>query len=113
LSGEVFAFGPFQLVPVQRLLLDDGEPVPLGSRAFDILIALVEHSDEIVSNDVLVTRVWPDISVEEVNLRVHIAALRKALRDGLSGNRFISNVPGRGYSFVAPVERREEPLRPE
>lgn len=111
MSGDVFAFGPFQLAPAQRLLLDGDRPVPLGGRALDILIALVEHAGEIVSNDALTARVWPGITVEESNLRVHLASLRKALRDGLSGNRFISNVPGRGYSFVAPVEHLKQPRR--
>jgi predicted ATPase/DNA-binding winged helix-turn-helix (wHTH) protein len=93
-------------------LLDDGKPVPLGSRAFELLVALLEHAGEIVSRETLMARAWPGISVGETNLRVHIAALRKALREGSSGQRFISNVPGRGYCFVASVERREVPPRP-
>ena len=113
MSGDVFAFGPFQLVPAQRLLLDGDRPLPLGSRAFDILIALVENAGEIISKDALIARVWPDVAVDDVNLRVHIAAVRKTLRDGLSGERYISNVPGRGYSFVGAVERRGQALRPD
>jgi predicted ATPase/DNA-binding winged helix-turn-helix (wHTH) protein len=109
LSEEVFAFGSFRLIPAQRSLLDADAPVPLGGRAFDLLHFLVEKPGEIIANDALMARVWPNVSVEEVNLRVHIAAVRKALRDGVSGSRFILNVPGRGYSFVGAVERREEP----
>lgn len=96
-------FGPFCLLPAQRLLLRADDPVRLGSRALDILIALVERPGELVSRDELMTRVWPNIFVEPANLTVHIAALRRALGDGRDGNRFLINIPGRGYRFVAPV----------
>ncbi len=97
------SFGPFHLVPAQQLLLEGDQPVRLGSRALDILIALVENAGELVSKDDLVARVWPGTFVEDANLRVHVAALRRALGDGHSGRRYIANVPGRGYRFVAPV----------
>jgi len=87
----------------ERRLLRAGEPVEIGSRALDILIALVERAGEIVGKKGLIARVWPDVIVEEGNLRVHVAALRKVLGDGIDGARYIANVPGRGYSFVAPV----------
>ncbi|WP_136623722.1 ATP-binding protein [Bradyrhizobium centrolobii] len=90
----------------QKLLLKGHEPVAIGSRALDILIALVERAGEVVSRRELVGRVWPDVVVEEANLRVHIAGLRRALGDGQDGARYIANVPGRGYCFVASVERR-------
>ena len=98
-------FGPFRLLPAQRLLLDDGAPVRLGSRALEILIALAERAGEIVSSQELMARVWPDAVVEDNTLRVHIAALRKALRDGQAQARYIANMPGRGYCFVAEVLR--------
>src|SRR5258708_5369591 len=104
-SERALAFGPFRLIPSQKLLLDNDKPVRLGSRALELLIALVERAGEVVSRDELVARVWPSTIVEESSLRVHIAALRKALGDGQEGARFITNVPGRGYSFVAPVTR--------
>ena len=107
-----FAFGPFRLLPVQRLLLDRGRPVALGSRAFDILIALVECAGTTVSKEQLIARVWPDTVVEEANLRVHVAALRKALDDGRSGRRFISNVAGRGYCFVGEIDQQQRPPAP-
>jgi predicted ATPase/DNA-binding winged helix-turn-helix (wHTH) protein len=107
-----FLFGPFRLAPAQRVLLQDGKPLRLGSRALDILITLVERAGEIVGNDDLVARVWPNLHVEEANLRVHVAALRKALSDTRAGSRFIANVPGRGYSFVAPVSRERTRLAP-
>jgi DNA-binding winged helix-turn-helix (wHTH) protein len=77
--------------------------VQLGSRALEILIALVERPGELITKQELLTRVWPNIFVEPANLSVHVSALRRTLRDGRDGNRFIINVPGRGYSFVANV----------
>jgi len=74
--------------------------VRLGSRALEILIVLLERPGELVSKQELMSRVWPNIFVEPANLTVHISALRRALHDGRDGNRFIINVPGRGYSFV-------------
>jgi DNA-binding winged helix-turn-helix (wHTH) protein len=98
------SFGPFRLLPAQFLLLEDDKPVPLGSRALELLIILLDRAGELVSKQELMARVWPNIFVEAVNLTVHISALRRVLRDGQDGNRFIINIPGRGYSFVAPVE---------
>ncbi len=100
-----FAFGSFQLDPQRRSLLDGNRQMPLGSRALDILITLVEGAGTIVSNRQLMARVWPGTHVEESALRVHIVALRKVLRDGKEGSRFILNTPGQGYCFVAPVTR--------
>jgi DNA-binding winged helix-turn-helix (wHTH) protein len=77
---------------------------PPGSRALEILIALLERPGELVSKQELMARVWPNTFVEPANLTVHMSALRRALRDGRDGNRFIINVPGRGYSFVASIE---------
>src|SRR5215467_10927933 len=107
-AGQV-TFGPFRLLPARQLLLDGEEPVHLGSRACEILITLVERAGQLLSNQELMRRVWPNTFVEDGNLRVHVAALRRALRDGQAGNRYITNVPGRGSCFVAPVDRREAP----
>jgi DNA-binding winged helix-turn-helix (wHTH) protein len=98
------AFGSFRLLPAQFLLLEGAKPVRLGSRALEILVVLLERPGELVSKQELMGRVWPNIFVEPANLTVHISALRRTLRDGRDGNRFIINVPGRGYIFVAPVE---------
>jgi len=97
------SFGTFRLFPTQFLLLEGDNPVQLGSRALEILIVLLERPYELVSKQELIARVWPNIFVEPANLTVHISALRRMLRDGRDGNRFIINIPGRGYSFVAPV----------
>jgi predicted ATPase/DNA-binding winged helix-turn-helix (wHTH) protein len=102
-------FGPFQLFATERLLEKEGEPVQLGGRALDILIALVMRAGDVVSKNELITRVWSNVIVDESSLRVHIAGLRKALGDGSSGTRYIVNVPGRGYCFVAPIVRGAEP----
>jgi len=97
------AFGPFHLLPYQRLLLKEDEPVSLGSRAVDILTALVERPGELVTRAELMRRAWPDTVVVPANLTVHIAALRKALGDTTRGPRYLLTVPGRGYRFVAPI----------
>ena len=98
-----FAFGPFTLCVAGRSLKRGGEALSVGSRAFDLLIVLVERAGEVISHRELIARAWPDITVENANLRVHIAGLRKVLGDGLDGARYISNVAGRGYCFVAAV----------
>ena len=113
-AHHAISFAPFRLVPSQQLLLEDGKPVRLGSRALDILIALAERPNELVSKEDLIARAWPDTFVEEGNLRVHIATLRRALGDGQAGKRYVANIPGRGYRFVAPVSLspEQEPLAP-
>ena len=97
-------FGPFCLLPTQFLLQEGDKPVSLGSRALEILIALLERRGELVSKQDLMARVWPNVFVEPANLTVHMSALRRALRDGRDGYRFIVNIPGRGYRFVASVD---------
>ncbi|MEJ0024770.1 MAG: winged helix-turn-helix domain-containing protein [Rhizomicrobium sp.] len=100
---QPISFGPFRLFPRQRLLAEGNTPLRVGSRALDILIALVERQGEVVSKIELMNRVWPDTHVEEINLRVHMATLRRVMGDRSGGNRFIVSVPNRGYAFVAPV----------
>ncbi len=102
---EVFTFGSFRLIPAQRMLSEDGKPVRLGGRALDILAALTERAGETISKEELISRAWPETVVEEAALRVHVAALRKALGDGRAGKRYIANLTGRGYAFIAPVTR--------
>src|SRR5437660_11027811 len=109
LTHGVASFGLFRLFAAERQLKKGDEPVQLGGRALDTLIALVERAGEIVTQNELISRVWPDVKVEEANLRVHIANLRKVLGDGREGARYIVTVAGRGYSFVAPVTRSAPP----
>jgi predicted ATPase/DNA-binding winged helix-turn-helix (wHTH) protein len=102
-AGEVASFGAYSLIPNERLLTKNGTSVPLGARAFDILLALVSQSNEVVSKRDLLARVWPDVHVEESSLRFHVAILRKALGDGEGGARYIATLAGKGYCFVARV----------
>jgi DNA-binding winged helix-turn-helix (wHTH) protein len=112
------SFGAFRLLPNRRLLTKAGREVRVGSRALDILIALLEHPGKLVTRRELMERVWPDTVVVEANLNVNIAALRRALGDGQDGNRYLLTIPGRGYGFVASVTLSDfnhqdpEPLRP-
>jgi predicted ATPase/DNA-binding winged helix-turn-helix (wHTH) protein len=92
-------FGAYAFHRQQRLLSKAGWPVPLGGRALDILAVLLEAPGQFISKATLIERVWPCSVVEESNLRVHIAALRRAL----DGQRCILNDPQRGYCFIAPV----------
>jgi predicted ATPase/DNA-binding winged helix-turn-helix (wHTH) protein len=104
-SGNAIVFGDFCLVPSTRMLTKRGEVVPVGDRALDLLIALVNQPGQVVSKADLFAIVWPRTSVVEGALRMHIAALRKALGDGQNGARLIVSVRGRGYAFVAPTKR--------
>ena len=96
-------FGPFELSSRERVLRRDGVTLPLGGRALDILIYLAERPGEVIAKQELIDHVWSDVTVEEGSLRVHVAAIRKALADGHFGNRYIANIKGRGYSFVCTV----------
>ena len=98
-------FGDFALFPVGRMLYRRGQPLPLGSRALDILIVLVDKAGQVVSHRELIAKVWRGLVVDHGNLRVQINGLRKALGEGEAGVRYIANIPGQGYSFVAPIHR--------
>jgi predicted ATPase/DNA-binding winged helix-turn-helix (wHTH) protein len=102
---STFSFGPFHLCPRRQLLLKGETPVPLGSRAFEILVALVEHAGEVVEKNSLMTRAWSDVTVEESNLRAQITALRRVLAEGATGENYVITLPGRGYRFVAAVAK--------
>jgi DNA-binding winged helix-turn-helix (wHTH) protein len=108
---QTFSFGRFRIVPYARLLERDGSPIPLGSRAFDLLCILVTRPGQVVSKGELIARTWPDAKVEETSLRFHIAQLRRALGDSQGSERYVVNVPGRGYCFVACVSREALPLK--
>jgi DNA-binding winged helix-turn-helix (wHTH) protein len=107
MDGLAISFGPFRLHAAQRLLLEGDKLVRLGSRAFDILAALVERAGQVVGKEELIARAWPQTFVEESNLKIQVSALRRALGDGQGGHRYIVTVPGRGYNFVAPVSPEE------
>src|SRR3954447_858386 len=92
LDGPVFCFGNYILAPRERLLLRDREPVGLSGKAFDVLSLLVRRAGHLVSKGELLSEVWPRTLVQEVNLTVHIASIRKALQDGEGDRPFIATV---------------------
>jgi predicted ATPase/DNA-binding winged helix-turn-helix (wHTH) protein len=102
---DAFSFGPFSLSPGARILRKDGTVVPLGSRAFDMLVAVVERNGTVVTPEELMAVAWPGVIVVESNVRVQVANLRRTLGCGRDGARYIANVAGRGYCFVEPVKR--------
>jgi predicted ATPase/DNA-binding winged helix-turn-helix (wHTH) protein len=117
-TDREYSFESFRFVPAQQLLLNGDTPVRLGSRALDILAELVERAGEVVGKRELIARAWPRNVVEDSNLKVHVAALRRALGEDGREQRYVATVSGRGYRFVAPVVSRAretlaqpEPLR--
>ena len=101
--GKIFSFDEFEIDSTKRLLLKNRQPVTLNPKSFDLLLTLVEHSGEVVSKNELLDRVWANQYVEENNLTVHVAALRKALGEKKNDHRFIVTVPGQGYTFVGDL----------
>ena len=93
-NGEIVEFGRFRILLRRRLLLADGKPVELGTRAFDVLLVLLEADGLLVTKDELLRRVWPGIVVTEENLKVQVSAVRKALG---ADRDFIRTEFGRGY----------------
>jgi DNA-binding winged helix-turn-helix (wHTH) protein len=104
-ESDHYSFGPFVLDRGARLLRRDGESVTIGAKAFDLLVFMVERRGQVVSKDELLGGVWPESVVEEANLAQHISLLRRTLGERPGENRFIATVPGRGYSFVAALQR--------
>src|SRR5262245_20084526 len=98
-----YEFGPFRVDTVKYVLTRDGEVVPLNLKAFEILLALIQHRGQVLEKNELLQRVWPDTVVEENNLARNISALRKALDEQPNEHQYILTVPGRGYRFVASV----------
>jgi len=102
-GGHVYSFGPFRLFPSQRLLLEGDVRAQIGSRAFDILTVLVQRAGQIVGKHELIAHVWPNVFVDNSNLKTQVSGLRRTLGEGRTGRRYIVTVSGRGYNFVAPV----------
>ena len=100
-SQTDISFGRWRLSPARRRLLADGDPVVLGSRAFDILLALIEQRGSLVTKDALMRRVWPGTITEDNSLQAQISALRKALGQDAAG--LIATIPGRGYCFTGQL----------
>jgi TolB-like protein/DNA-binding winged helix-turn-helix (wHTH) protein len=104
---QLYEFGPFVLDPGERLVRHGAARMELPPRAFDTLVALVENNGRLLEKDELMRTVWGDTVVEENNLSQVVYLLRKALRDGEDGARYIETVPKRGYRFVAEVREFE------
>ncbi len=102
--AHVYRFGQVEIRPSERQLLVEGKPAPLGARAFDVLLALIEHRDRVVTKDELFERVWPGLVVEENNLHVQVSSLRKVL-----GAKSVATIPGRGFRFTPELESSEAP----
>ncbi|HZS06006.1 MAG TPA: winged helix-turn-helix domain-containing protein [Blastocatellia bacterium] len=108
-ESHFYEFGPFRLDVTERLLLRDGQHVPLTPKAFEALLALVENGGHVIDKDELIRKVWPDTFVEEINLARNIYSLRKVL----GGEQYIETIPKRGYRFVMGVrEVRVEKAAP-
>jgi DNA-binding winged helix-turn-helix (wHTH) protein len=93
---DVLHFGHFEISPAERVLRIDGQPAALGARAFDLLLALAQRRERLVSKQELLDLVWPGVVVEEGNITTQMSTLRKLL-----GAQAIATVPGRGYRFTA------------
>ena len=104
MEPRCFSFGPFVLIPERQLLLKEGSPVRVGTRALEILTVLVERSGELLNKQQIISSVWTDTFVDESNLKVNIAAIRKAIDPSDSTLSCIVTVIGRGYRFVEPVK---------
>lgn len=97
--AQTYRFGEVEVRPAERQLLVEGRPAAVGARAFDVLLALIDHRDRVVSKNELLDMVWPGLVVEENNLQVQVSSLRKVL-----GPQAVATVPGRGYRFTLKVE---------
>lgn len=104
-ARHLYEFESYRLDPTERMLLRGEQTLSLTPKAFDTLIVLVENSRHVVTKDELMSRVWPDIYVEETNLAQHISMLRKVLGERGDGGQFIETVPKRGYRFTVPVNK--------
>lgn len=106
----MYEFGPYRLDAARRTLSRGQEPLPLTSKVFDTLLALVANHDRLLLKDELMKLVWPDSFVEEVNLAQNVSALRKLLGESPGENRYIATIPGKGYRFVGEVREGPEPV---
>jgi DNA-binding winged helix-turn-helix (wHTH) protein len=105
----IYEFGAFRLDPTERLLVGNGQPVPLTPKTFDLLVYLVERRGRLVEKRALLSALWPTTVVEEGNLAYTVSALRKVLDEGANGSSAIETVPTKGYRFVLPVTTTVRP----
>jgi TolB-like protein/Flp pilus assembly protein TadD len=102
-QSSVYEFGPFRVDEAERRVVRNGTPVPLTPKVFDMLLLLIQRSNSLVEKETLLSEIWPNAFVEEANVSVNIATLRKALGEGADSHRYIETVSKRGYRFVAKV----------
>lgn len=107
MNQTIYAFDRFQIDPQKRLLLRDGKPVQLTSKAFDLLLALIESDGREITKDELMGTIWRDQIVEDANLTVTMSHVRKALGEKASDHRYILTIPGKGYRFIADLKEPE------
>ena len=105
--AHFYRFGQVEIRPSERQLLVEGKPAPVGARAFDVLLALIDNRDRVVTKNELFDKVWPGLVVEENNLHVQISTLRKLL-----GAQCVATIPGRGFRFTPEIESSEAPACP-
>lgn len=105
---RTYRFEGFIVDPMRRILVRDGDAVPITPKAFSILLALIERRGEIVPKEELIQKVWASTYVSDANLTQNVSSLRKALGEKAGDGRFVVTVPGQGYTFAVPVEVREE-----
>ena len=102
-----YRFGRFAVQPAERRLLLENQVIPVGTRAFDVLVALIDRAGHLVTKEQLIERVWPNLVIEENNLQVQVSALRKIL-----GPEIIATIPGRGYRFIGALKLAESETVP-
>ena len=102
-AQHFYEFGPFRIDTINRVLLREGEIVPLKRKVFETLAILVEHNGQVLDKDELMNRLWPDSFVEESNLTQNVYLLRRALGEGPGDHHYIATIPGRGYRFSADI----------
>jgi DNA-binding winged helix-turn-helix (wHTH) protein/Tol biopolymer transport system component len=107
-SASRIEFGTVTLIPDERVVLKDGQPVALTPKAFDLLVVLASNPGRLLTKEQLMHAVWPDTTVEESNLSYHVFAIRKALGESADSDGYIETVPKQGYRFVAPVKVEAE-----
>ena len=104
-NGYRYAFDNFEVDPANRILLRDGQAVPLTGKVFDVLLAFAENPGRLLSKDELIEKVWPGYFVEEGNVARNVSTLRKVLHDEVKPHKFIVTVPASGYRFVADITK--------
>jgi DNA-binding winged helix-turn-helix (wHTH) protein len=107
-ESTVYAFGPFRLDPQRRQLMEHGQPVLLTPKVLKTLCVLVAHAGQVIGKEELMKEIWPDVTVDEGNLKVKISLLRKILGEG-----YIETVPGRGYRFRDDIRFLEDVTEPD